>query len=93
MCYTSSENLTVIDEGTDEVMRRFPRKRSHRKRIVPSVMNSKLLFEIIERKELVSCIKVFIIFSVRAFNFAVMPGSIRANEFVVNMQSGGSNFK
>ena len=45
-------------------------------------MNSQLLFEIFERIEAVSGIKVFVVLAVATFHLAVVPWSVRTNELV-----------
>ena len=57
-------------------------KRTHREMIVFFVVNSQLFFKIIERIKSVNCVKIFVIFSVRTFDFDVVPESIRFDKFV-----------
>ena len=45
-------------------------------------MNLQLILEIFERKEFMWSIKVFVIFPVGSFDFAIMSGSKRPNEFM-----------
>ena len=47
-------------------------------------MNSQLLFEIFERIEAVSGIKVFVVLAVATFHLAVVPWSVWANQFVLH---------
>ena len=57
----------------------------HRELIVFSVSNRNLLLKIIKRVGFIlSRIKIFVVFSVWAFNFTVMTRSIRSNEIVLN---------
>ena len=46
-------------------------------------MNSKLLFEIVERIKGMSSIKIFVIFAMRTLDFAVMPWCIRTNKLML----------
>ena len=56
--------------------------RTHRKRIVPTKMNGKLLFEIFKGIKFLSSIKIFVILSMRSFHLTVMSWGKRANKFM-----------
>ena len=77
MCY----NIRKRKEG---LFRREPGERAHREIIVFSVPDGKLFLEVVEGKELVGSIEVFVIFAVAALYFTVMSGRIRFNELVLN---------
>ena len=49
-----------------------------------SAVNSQLLFEILERIECVSGIEVFVVLTVRMFDFAVVSRLIRTDPFMFN---------
>lgn len=67
-----------------ELKRRTPSKRSHRKIVGAAIMDSKLLLKISQGEERVARIEAFLIFSVTALHLAVMSGSIRADQFMLN---------
>lgn len=69
-------------EGRKSINGREPVKRAHRSEIGAILMSSKLRGEIGEGEETVGVIKALLILAMRAFNLAVMAGSIGANEFV-----------
>lgn len=50
--------------------------------IVFSAVNSKLLFKIFKQIKYMQSIKIFVIFSVRTFNLAIVTGSVWLNELV-----------
>ena len=56
-------------------------------------MGSKLFFKISQGEERVARIEAFVIFSVTALHLAVMSGSIRADEFMLNTKLGGCFLK
>lgn len=78
------EDFAKANESFDIIRGSLPVKRTHRKVIVISVMNSKLLFKIIKRIKPMKSIEIFIIFSVRTLNLAIMTRSIRRNELMLN---------
>lgn len=49
-------------------------QRTHRKRIVPTKMNGKLLFEIFKGIKFLSSIKIFVILSMRSFHLTLCLG-------------------
>lgn len=51
-----------------------------------TLSNGKLLLEILERKELMGCVEIRIVFAVAALYFAVMSGSIGTDELVPDPQ-------
>ena len=57
-------------------------KRVHWEMVIFSVVNRQLFFEIIERIKGVNSVKILVIFSVRTFDFAVVPRSIGFDKFV-----------
>ena len=83
MRYNFLKNFAGSQESLDIIGRSFPVKRLHREIIVFSAVNSKLLFKIIEGIKTVGSIEVFVIFSVRTFDFAVMTWCIRSYEFML----------
>ena len=52
--------------------------------IILSIPDSKLLLVVVEGKELVRGVEVFVIFAVTGLDFAVVPWCERLNEFVLN---------
>lgn len=86
-------DVLQIGERKKDVFRRLPVKRSHGKVIILVLSDSKLLFEVLKRIEFMTGIKLFIIFSVTAFDFAVVSGRKRTNFSVLNPQFGQSLFK
>ncbi len=59
----------------------------HRKVVGASVVKGKLFCKVIQGKEGVGGIEAFLVFSVTALNFAVMPGCVRTNELVSNAEA------
>ena len=57
-------------------------KRSHGKVVGTAVMYGKLFCEVIQREEGMGVIKLFLVFSVAAFHFAVMAWCVWADELV-----------
>lgn len=58
-------------------------KRTNRKMIVFSTVNSSFPFEIIKRIKRMCGIKIFAIFAVRTFNFAAVLLCVRADAFML----------
>ena len=56
-------------------------------------MSSKLFLKISQGEKRVERIKVFLVFSVAAFHLAIMSGSIRADQFMLNPQLSGGFLK
>ena len=77
------KNLAGGKEGAQNLFWRLPTKRTHRKGVILSAVNSQLLFEIIEGIELMRGIKVFVIFAVRALNLTIVSRSEGTNELVL----------
>ena len=77
--YTEEEKIN------ESIFRRDPVKRTHRKIVVFAKMDSKLGLEIVKRVELVSSVKVFVVFAVRTLYFTVMARSEGTNQFVCNL--------
>lgn len=82
MRYTKSENLTGSQESLNVFAGRLPVERTHGKRIVFAAVNSKLLFEVIERKERVGCIEIFVVLAVGTLHLAVMTRRIRLDQLM-----------
>lgn len=61
-----------MDISLNILGRGFPIKRAHGEIIVFSAVNSKLLFKVIKRVECVGSIEVFVVFTVRALDLAVV---------------------
>lgn len=93
MPYNFLENLTERKESLNIIVRRFPVKRTHREFIVFPTANSKLLFEIIKEIKLVSSIEIFVIFTVRTFDFTVVSGGVRLYELVPYTTLFGAGLK
>ena len=72
----------MLNISIDVIGRREPVKRTHGKVIVFSAVNSKLLFKVVKRIKSVSGIKIFVIFSVAAFNLAVVPRRVWLDQLV-----------
>ena len=71
----------------------MPIKRTHGKLIILTVPNRKLILVVLERKELVGSIEVFIVFSMAPFDLSVMSWRIWPNELVLDSQLLQSCFK
>ena len=56
-------------------------------------MNSELFVKVSQREERVDRIKAFLIFPVAAFHLAIMSGSVRANQFMLDTQLSGGFLK
>ena len=69
------------------LFRSEPAEWTHREVIILSVPDSKLLLAVVEGKELVRGVEVFVIFAVAALYFAVVPWCERLNEFVLNTKT------
>ena len=77
MCYKiSSKNFTVMDKSFHIVTRWVPMKRTHRKLVVFIVVYLSLFCKIIKQKELMSSVKISIVFTVGSFHFPVVFGWI-----------------
>ena len=68
----------------NELGRRKPVKRPHRKVVGAAIVKSELFLKIKQRKEGVAGVETFLIFSVAAFDFAVVARSIRTDELVAD---------
>ena len=77
----------------NELGRRKPVKRPHRKVVGAAVVKSELFLKIKQRKEGVAGVETFLIFSVAAFDFAVVARSIRTDELVADTELRGGVFK
>ena len=75
MCYR-------IGKKKEGVFRGDPVERTDGEIIVLSLSSGELGLEVGERIELVRSIEFFIVFSVAALYFAIVPGSIRTDGFV-----------
>ena len=76
-----------------ELVRRKPVEGSHGKVIGTTIVDSKLVCEIIQRIESMAGIEAFLVFTVTALDLAVVTRGIRANEFVAHSQLGSCIFK
>ena len=56
-------------------------------------MGSELPTKVGERVEAVCVVETFLVFSVTAFDLAVVAGRIRANQLVTDVQVGGSGLE
>ena len=86
MCYK-------IREGGKDLRGRAPIEWTHRDFVVSILPRGELLLKILKRIELVRSVKIFVVFSMAAFNFPVVSGCIRFNEFVANIKSDKCFFK
>ena len=75
-----------IWERKKNVIGRLPVEWSHRKLIVVSLSDGKLLFKVCKTVELMASVEFLVVFSVAALNFSVMPWRIRFNQFVTNTE-------
>ena len=66
-----------IWESEQDLFGREPVKRTHREIVILALASGKLLFEVIKGVELVYSIKLFIVFAMTAFYFAVVLGCVR----------------
>ena len=65
----------------------------YRKKVVFSVVNSKLLFKIFKRVKRMHCIEIFVAFAVRTFDFPVVPRHVRFDDLVLDSVRFESFFK
>ena len=72
---------------------RKPVEGSHRQVVGTTVMQSKLLLEVVEREEGTERIKAFLVLPVAALNLSVMPGCVRTDQFVLNTELSSSFLK
>jgi len=56
-------------------------------------MNSELFLKVSQREERMDRIKAFLIFPVATFHLAIMSGSVRANQFMLDTQLSGGFLK
>ena len=87
VCRFDNEVLHRVKSSKSQ-LRREPFEGTHRKVVVISLSDSELRCEISEGIELVGSVEFLIVFAVTALNFAVMPGRIRADEFVPDAELG-----
>ena len=73
--------------------RREPGQRAHRSGVRTVKVGGKLFLKVVERIEGMSFIETPLAFTVTAFNFAIMSGSIRTNELVADVQLSCCLFK
>ena len=76
-----------------ELARRKPVERPHGEIVGAAVVDSELVGKVIKGKERVGRIEAFLIFSVAAFDLAVMAWSIGADQLVPDTQLGSSGLK
>ena len=55
--------------------------------VIGTLTDSKLVLKVLEREETMGSIEFFVIFSVAALNFSVVPGSVGLNQFVPNTKA------
>lgn len=63
-------------------------KGPHREGILFAFPEGELLFKVVKRVELVRGVEVFVALTMAALHLAVMPGSIRFDQFVANAEHG-----
>ena len=76
-----------------ELCRRKPTKRSHRKVVGTTIVDRKLLSEVLKRIEGVTGIEPLLVFAVAAFNLAIMARSVGTDELVTDTQLSGGILK
>ena len=76
-----------------ELCRRKPTKRSHRKVVGTTIVDRKLLSEVLKRIEGVTGIEPLLVFAVAAFYFAVVAWCVRPDELMAYAEFLGSGFK
>ena len=64
----------------------MPRERTDSEGIVLTLPDGKLLLEILERKELMGCVEILVVFAVTALYLAVVSWCIGTDEFVPDPQ-------
>ena len=77
MCYR-------VGKRRKGLLRRDPVERTHREIVVFSVPYGKLVLVVIEGIEFVQGVKILIIFSVASLDLAIMSGSIRFDQFMLD---------
>ena len=77
----------MLNKSINVIGRRHPVKRTHRKVIVFSAVNSKLLFKVVKRIKSVSGIKIFVIFTVATLDLAVVPRAWALRKFLCKRES------
>ena len=70
-----------------ELQGRKPTKGPHREVVGTTIMYSELRFKVTEGIESMTGIETFLILTVAAFDFSVVPGSIRADQLVSDTES------
>ena len=73
--------------------RREPGQRAHRSGVRTVKVGGKLFLKVIKRIEGMGFIETPLVFTMTAFNFAVVPGRVRADKFVPDPQLGGCLLK
>ena len=76
-----------------ELKRRKPTQRPHGKVVGAVVMDGKLLGEVLEGVKAVGRIEAFLVFSVAALYFAIMPRGVRPDELVTDAKFSRRCFK
>ena len=77
-----AKNVGLSNILDSELCRRKPTKRSHRKVVGTTIVDRKLLSEVLKRIEGVTGIEPLLVFAVAAFNLAIMARCIRTDELV-----------
>ena len=91
MLHSGSRSLIPVFSKKSKRIK--PAQRSNRKAIVLSAVNSKLPLEVRKRIKFMRSIEVFVIFTVRTLDFAIVPGCKGLNELVANAKFLQFHFK
>lgn len=78
ICYTEGQKIM------EYLFWCLPFKRTHRKVVIFSTVNSKLSLEIIKRVELFHGIEIFVVLTMRTLHLPIMSWGKRPDELVVN---------
>ena len=81
---------SVVSKDND---RGEPKEGAHRKLVAVSLVGSELPTKVDERIEGVSIVESFLVFSVTAFDFAIMSGCVGTDELVADAQMDSGGFK
>ena len=79
----------LYSKGRKLITRRSPSERSHRAGVAATLVGSELPTKVGERVEAVVGVEAFLVFTVTAFDLAVMTGCIGPNKLVENANLGG----
>ena len=83
-CFETERNSAVgLSKILDsELTGRNPSERPHGEVVCAAVMDSELLFKIVQRVKSVAVIESFLVLPVAALHLSVVPGGIGTDEFV-----------